>query len=431
MRILLFGDGLGIPQLLSHIPQEFICGIVVAVNRPQYHKNLRQIAAAADLPLVVQPLYTHKNYANFHSWVEEVNPDLIWVNSYSMVVRDDILKIARLGGINIHGALLPQYRGCNPTQWAVLNGETVTGVTLHEMTSGIDEGAIIDQMTVPIYFADTWQTIQTRIYKATDKLISKNLLTIISGQWQSTSQLSEKARYYRRRTPEDGLFDWSQPVYKIYNLIRVLVSPHPGAFYLDDENNRVTLDHYMTPAEITALKYSDVGKIYIHNEKVKLRPLSLIDIELLRELNYKFFGSNDPDLLMHDTENKVFEFIIKRRDILFFVIEDIASDLAIGYCQFLNINWASQNAELQLDLDQSKFYDKEIKSESVKLLCNFGFKDLNLHKIYIHILSNNKHDITIYKENKFIEEGTLRETAYISNKFVDVVCMGLLKSEYK
>lgn len=431
MRILLFGDILGIPQLLSHIPQEYICGIVAAANRCQYHDDLRQIATDVGVPWAIQPLYTHKNYANFHSWVEEVNPDLIWVNSYSMIVRDDILKIARLGGINIHGALLPQYRGCNPTQWAVLNGETVTGVTLHEMTSGIDEGAIIDQMTVPIYFADTWQTIQTRIYKATDKLIFKNLLTIISGQWQATPQSPEKARYYRRRTPEDGLFDWSQPVYKIYNLIRVLVSPHPGAFYLDDENNRVTLNHYMTPAEITALKYSDVGKRYIHSEQIRLCPLDIIDTELLQELDHKFFGSDAPDFLIHDTENEVFEFIVKRKDIIVFVIKDIASNLAIGHCQFININWISQNAELKIELDQPKFYDKKIKSESLKLLCDFAFQDLNLHRIYVHILSNNKYDIGIYKENKFIEEGTLREEAHISNEFIDVVCMGLLKSEYK
>ena len=81
-------------------------------------------------------------------------PDLIFVNSYSMIRPEDILAISRFGGINIHGALLPKYRGRNPTQWSILNSETSTGVTIHEMTEGIDEGAIIAQQEVPIYFKD-------------------------------------------------------------------------------------------------------------------------------------------------------------------------------------------------------------------------------------------------------------------------------------
>ncbi|MEI6837229.1 MAG: formyltransferase family protein, partial [Alcaligenaceae bacterium] len=159
MRILIFGDIPGIPQLLRHIPAEHLIGTVCAAIRPQYHDPLSDIAAFHELPLIIQPKVNSADYANFKVAIKQLAPDLILVNSYSMIVREDVLALARLGGINIHGALLPRYRGCNPTQWAILNGETLTGVTMHEMSAGLDEGAIIDQREVPLFFEDTWQAV--------------------------------------------------------------------------------------------------------------------------------------------------------------------------------------------------------------------------------------------------------------------------------
>jgi methionyl-tRNA formyltransferase len=231
-RILLFGDDLGVPQLLRHIPPISVAAIVAAANRPQYHKPLSETAKSIGTPFAIQPLPNSKNYSAFRQWVTDRHPDLIWVNSYSMIVRDDILAVPRLGGINIHGALLPQYRGCNPTQWAILNGETETGVTLHEMSAGIDAGKIIDQRLLPLEFEDTWQDVRERIIAATDELIIDNLPAILESRWIGVAQDPRLARYHRRRTPADGQFDWEMPVINIYNLTRALVTPLPGAFIL-------------------------------------------------------------------------------------------------------------------------------------------------------------------------------------------------------
>jgi len=259
MRILLFGDIPGIPQLLRHIPVEHLVGIVGAAIRPQYHTELAAIAESHALPLLIQPKADSADYANFRAAVTQLEPDLIWVNSYSMILQPDVLCAARLGGVNIHGALLPKYRGCNPTQWAILNGETATGVTMHEMSAGLDEGAIIDQRVVPLFFEDTWKTAYARITTATDALITANLHNMLTGNWQVRQQDISQANYYRRRTPDDGLFDWNQPVVEIYNKIRALLPPLPPAFYLDATGGKVSMDRQLTPFGVTALKYGLAG----------------------------------------------------------------------------------------------------------------------------------------------------------------------------
>ncbi|HRV99376.1 MAG TPA: formyltransferase family protein, partial [Aminobacteriaceae bacterium] len=159
-RIILFGDTHGLPMLLHALPCEMVCGIVAAEIRPQYHEELQKLAEEKGIPFAIQPLSKSPDYPNFVQWVRELSPQLLWVNSYSMKLREEILRIPEAGALNIHGALLPYYRGCNPTQWAILRDESATGVTLHEVTAGIDEGPIIARKEVPLLFEDTWKDVQ-------------------------------------------------------------------------------------------------------------------------------------------------------------------------------------------------------------------------------------------------------------------------------
>lgn len=431
MRLLLFGDGFGIPQLLRLIPQEHVCGLVAAANRPQYHEELQQWANKHRLPFTIQPLHDSESYAGFRRWVEKLEPDLIWVNSYSMIVRDDVLTIPRLGGINIHGALLPQYRGCNPTQWAILNGETETGVTLHEMIAGLDEGDIIDYKTVPLHFEDTWRTAQARLAEATDQLIAENLPKILHGQWKARPQASDQAVYHRRRTPEDGYFKWEQPVIEIYNLVRALVAPHPGAFYRDVNGNRIVLDNYLSPTEITARKYGDAGGWRIQGEQVRLRPLCREDGDLLNQLitNNDLFIFNSPFKHVSQADRGAWteSMLAKRSDLVLFVIVDIATKRAIGACQVLNINWVQRSAELQARIGDAEAQEKGLESEAIKLLSDFGFKELNLNRIYLHIPVTNEQVIRGHEKSGFVREGVMRHATPVNGKFVDVLCMALLK----
>ncbi len=430
MRILIFGDIPGIPQFLRYIPVEHLVGIVGATIRPQYHAALAAIAESHALPLLIQPKVDSVDYASFRAAVRQLQPDLIWVNSYSMILRQDVLSAARLGGINIHGALLPKYRGCNPTQWAILNGEAATGVTMHEMLAGIDEGAIIDQRVVPLFFEDTWQTAYARISAATDALITANLHNILNGDWQARQQDTSQVSYCRRRIPDDGLFDWSQPVADIYNKIRALLPPLPPAFYVDTAGGKVNMDRQLTPFAVTTLKYGPAGGKGLVADRVRLRPLRKEDSALLYDwithrelviLNAPFYPVSEADHAAW-----IESMLTKRMDLVIFVIEELETSQAIGTCQLLNINWRHRSAELQIRIGNEQFLGRGFGSEAVRLLCNFGFADLNLHRIYLHVFANNIRAFNAYKKCEFSQEGLLKESAFIDGAWEDVVVMGKL-----
>jgi hypothetical protein len=165
------------------------------------------------------------------------------------------LRLAGKGGINVHGGLLPQYRGANPTQWAIIRGEQQTGVTMHILADEIDAGPIIAQRLVPILLQDTWCDVHARIAEATEGLLAEQLPSVLAEKSSAVPQEEARAHTFPRRKPEDGRIDMADRVIDIYNLIRALVHPHPGAFY-DTDRGRVVLDRYRTIAEVVALKYS-------------------------------------------------------------------------------------------------------------------------------------------------------------------------------
>jgi UDP-4-amino-4-deoxy-L-arabinose formyltransferase/UDP-glucuronic acid dehydrogenase (UDP-4-keto-hexauronic acid decarboxylating) len=171
MRIILIGDTPGIQQLLRHISNEVAVGIVGASIRPHYIEELQKIADNTAVPFLIQPKWESDEYMLFVKKLANLSPDLIWVNSYSMIIRDDVLSIPLLGAINVHGAYLPRNRGCNPIQWAIIKREHKTGVTLHCIDSGLDTGPIIAQETVDIKMNDSWLDLRNKINKATDVLI--------------------------------------------------------------------------------------------------------------------------------------------------------------------------------------------------------------------------------------------------------------------
>ncbi len=254
MRIVLVGHSKGIASAARHVGGGEIVGIIGAEIRPQYFDGLEALATLWRVPFLVQPLSTSKDYESFVASVESLRPDLMLVNGYSMKLRQDVLTLFRYATVNIHGALLPQYRGANPIQWAMLNDERETGVTMHYMNDEIDAGDIIAQLRVPMPFDETWCDIVKRLETATDELLANALPLLLERRAPRVAQDERMARYFGRRKAEDGKIDWSWPVRHIYNLIRALVKPHPGAFYCGD-NGKVILDEYLSIDKVARLKY--------------------------------------------------------------------------------------------------------------------------------------------------------------------------------
>ena len=272
-RVLIFGDTPGVRQALRVIPPAMVCGLVAAEIRPQYHRELELLAAERRVPLLIQPRVTATSYSDFVQRVQRLAPELMLVNSYSMLVREDVLSVAARGAINVHMALLPEYRGGNPIQWALLNDEPETGVTMHYMSPEFDAGDIIAQRRIPILFMDTWCSILARLQEATEGLLGEELPKVFAGTNARRPQDEARARYYRRRHPEDGRIDWDHSVRHIYNLIRALVKPNPGAFY-EARHGRVILDQYLPVSAVAAVKYGSGGERQLSGNGVTLIPVA-------------------------------------------------------------------------------------------------------------------------------------------------------------
>jgi len=157
-------------------------------------------------------------------------PDLVLSCYYRSLLPPAALAIAPLGSFNVHGSLLPRYRGRAPVNWAVLNGETETGATLHAMTARADAGDIVDQEPVPIGPDDTAADVQARVSDAAVRILDRQFDALATGRAPRRPQDASRATTFGRRRPQDGAFHWDRPAAQIHNLVRAVSHPYPGAF---------------------------------------------------------------------------------------------------------------------------------------------------------------------------------------------------------
>jgi methionyl-tRNA formyltransferase len=162
--------------------------------------------------------------------VRAVAPDFIFSFYYRNMLPVHVLQLAARGAFNMHGSLLPHYRGRVPVNWAVLKGETETGATLHEMTAKPDAGAIIAQTAVPILPDDTAHQVFEKVTVAAEQTLWQALPALIDGSAPRLANDIRYGSYFGGRTPEDGRIDWRQSAQDVYNLIRAVAPPYPGAF---------------------------------------------------------------------------------------------------------------------------------------------------------------------------------------------------------
>ncbi|HSC00068.1 MAG TPA: formyltransferase [Burkholderiaceae bacterium] len=162
--------------------------------------------------------------------VAAARPDLVFSFYYRAMIPTTLLASARAGAFNMHGSLLPLYRGRAPVNWAVLHGATQTGATLHEMVAQPDAGAIVDQSAVPILPDDTAGQVFDKVTVAAEQVLWRSLPAILAGQAPRRPNDIAHGSYFGARRPEDGRIDWSRPAQQVYNLIRAVAPPFPGAF---------------------------------------------------------------------------------------------------------------------------------------------------------------------------------------------------------
>jgi methionyl-tRNA formyltransferase len=226
MRVLIFGDGAWATNSLLALVRSDIQPIGVVIRQRPSDSTLEHLARSLAIP-VYQP--SNVNSEDFVRLALELRPDLGVSISYNQILRQPILDSAQLGIVNFHAGKLPGYRGRNVINWAIINGESEIGLTAHFVDKGIDTGDIIHQMTLPILWKDGYGDVLNRVVDTFPSFVSEVLERIASGQITTRSQSELPGTYFPGREDGDEWLDWSDTSLNLYNKIRAISRPGPGA----------------------------------------------------------------------------------------------------------------------------------------------------------------------------------------------------------
>jgi len=200
-------------------------------SEPSWFRSVPKLAADRGLPVFIPtPKDPPLNDPVWEQRIRHLRPDLILSMYYRNLIPTRLLDLAPLGAFNMHGSFLPRYRGRAPLNWAIIHGEDHTGVSLHVMLKEADAGDIVDQQKVPIGPDEPISAVIPRVRDAAVSVLSRQLDALLAGRAPRTPQNHSLATYYGKRTAKDGRIDWSRPAREVFNFIRALSHPFPGAF---------------------------------------------------------------------------------------------------------------------------------------------------------------------------------------------------------
>ncbi len=253
-RLVIFGDNFGISELINCVPLNKIKGIVISSIRPQYVAEIEEIAKKNNLPVLVQPKFDSVDYKLFIDEFIKMKFDMLLCNSYSMVIRKDVLESVKFNAVNIHWSLLPFNRGPNPTQWAIIKDEKKTGITMHYINEGLDTGDIIFQIEEEISEQDTWISINERLKEKSEMFIKDGLDCIIKGKNKRSKQNESIATINKRLNPDSPKIIFSEMSNRqIFNLVRAQVFPLKGAF-IEKNEERIYFNEYFPIEKVAELR---------------------------------------------------------------------------------------------------------------------------------------------------------------------------------
>jgi len=247
LRIALFADQFGL-DASSPILGDHLATIV----------SSSPLAPTDHVPRDAQFLLQERDSGSSHDGLlqhlSNLNLDALVCFSYSLKIPQSLTSLPRLDAVNIHGALLPECRGANVLNWVLVEDHSVTGCTMHHLSDVIDNGDIAFRDTIPIDDDDDALTLRSKIAVVAQQQLQKALAVWLQRDRLSRAkQDSSLARRYRRRTPDDGLFDWSYSDRQIFNLVRALVKPWPGARFVSNGQLHV-IDRRLTLKEVAELR---------------------------------------------------------------------------------------------------------------------------------------------------------------------------------
>ena len=233
LNVVFLGSGpLGVPTLraLAEAPDVAVLLVVTQPDRPAGRglkpqpTPIKVLAEELGLP-VFQPERINREVER----IRALQPDVLVVAAYGQILSKALLDVPRLGSVNLHASLLPKYRGAAPIQWALLSGETVTGVTTFLMDEGLDTGPILLQREVPIDEDDTAGTLEAKLAEIGAELMLETLRGLAQGTLTPKPQDDSQATYAPKIKKEQSKIDWTKSARELFNLIRAM-EPSPGAY---------------------------------------------------------------------------------------------------------------------------------------------------------------------------------------------------------
>ena len=190
--------------------------------------SVAELAARYDIPV---SLPEDANDTALVAELAALKPDFLFSFYYRQMLKSPLLALPRQGAYNMHGSLLPKYRGRVPVNWAIIHGERETGATLHQMVEKPDAGGIVAQQAVPILPDDTAGEVFDKVTLAAELALDRVLPDLIQGRMTPQAQNLAAGSYFSGRSAEDGRIAWRQPAADVHNLIRAVAPPYPGAFF--------------------------------------------------------------------------------------------------------------------------------------------------------------------------------------------------------
>lgn len=252
-----------------------VVGVVVSKNDNDWYRGVDEVADKFNLNL-----YEEKNIndQNFLNKIKSLNLDLIVCVNFDQILKKDIINLPTIGCINTHASLLPKYRGRAPLNWAMINGEKYSGVTVHFIDEGIDTGDIILQEKIKIDEDDYICDLLNKVKNTYPKIVLNAIQSLENNNINLIKPDLSKGFYVNKRNKDDGKIDFSKPSKDIMNFIKAISKPYPGAFLYHNNKKiiiwRANLDYTILP------KYEslDIGTVVFNNSNllIKLKDAMLI-----------------------------------------------------------------------------------------------------------------------------------------------------------
>ena len=235
-------------------------------NEARWYASMTRFATEHDIPV---HLSADAAGAEVEAAVAALGPDLLFSFYYRRMIPDAVLRHARQAALNMHGSLLPAFRGRAPVNWVCVHGATETGASLHHMTARPDAGALVDQMPVPILPDDTAYDVFRKVCTAAELVLARSLPALRDGTAAAVPLDLSMGSYYGARRPEDGEIDWSQGAQRAHNLVRAVAPPFPGArTQLDGQPLRVLRTRLdgrqplLPDAALSACVFAEAHRVY-------------------------------------------------------------------------------------------------------------------------------------------------------------------------